>query len=125
MPERILVVDDERPLRELTRRILSRDGYAVITAGSADEAIAACRTSGPLDLVLSDVVMPDLDGESLAARLREIQPGLSVLYMSGYAGPSLAVEEQGQIISKPFSAATLTRSVARVLGRRAQERRFR
>jgi len=118
--ENILVVEDEDALREVTRRILTRNGYHVAVAASGPEALKlAEHSSEHFDLLLSDVIMPHMLGSELAVRIRELRPEIRVLYMSGYAQPVLA--SQGTLdlgvtlVEKPFSEAILLRRVREVL----------
>jgi PAS domain S-box-containing protein len=119
---RILLVEDEDALREVTRRILSRSGYDVITATGGQEAISAAvdsQPSGGIDLLLSDVVMPQMLGKEVAERVREVQPSVRVLYMSGYAQPVLAsqgtLDPGVTLVEKPFNEAGLLGKVREVL----------
>jgi PAS domain S-box-containing protein len=121
--ETVLVVEDEAAISEVTRRILSRGGYEVIVATGASHAIELARArEGPLDLVVTDVIMPDMLGREVAARIEQIRPGISVLYMSGYAQPVLAAQgtlEPGiTLVEKPASAAELLTQVRRLLDAR-------
>src|SRR5665213_2102169 len=80
--ETVLVVEDEDALREVARRILSRNGYVVLTSANGPEAIALVeRHTGVIDLLLTDVIMPQMLGKEVAARIQEFRPGLPVLYM--------------------------------------------
>lgn len=111
---RILVIDDQEAVLRLTERILRRAGHDVVTAGNAAEATEACHTAD-FDLLLTDIVMPDIDGELLAERLRSTQRGVAVLYMSGYAdGPAFAFED-GATLPKPFTSELLLRSIEETL----------
>jgi CheY-like chemotaxis protein len=113
----ILLVEDEPSLLAVTRRVLVSIGYAVLAAGSPEEAqrIASGQTA-PIDLLLTDVVMPGMNGQRLAATLRQRQPGLRCLFMSGY--PAEAVLEEGaHFIQKPFSGKALATKVFEALGR--------
>jgi PAS domain S-box-containing protein len=121
----ILLVEDEDALRELTRKILEREGYTVLEARNGEEALA--RWAGPssaVDLLLTDVVMPGLSGKQLAERLVEKRPGVRVLFMSGYSDDVLsshgALESGTELLQKPASAAEITSRVRALFG---QERR--
>jgi signal transduction histidine kinase/CheY-like chemotaxis protein len=118
--ETVLVVEDEDALREVTRRILARNGYQVLTAANGPEAIKIVEHGrDPIDLLLTDVIMPHMLGKELAAKMRELRPGMRVLYMSGYAQPVLAsqgtLDPGVTLVEKPFSEATLLDQVRTVL----------
>jgi len=118
----ILLVEDNEMVRDLTRSMLEGLGYSVVAADSARAALSLCEdTAQTLDLLLSDVVMPDMRGPELRKRSRAIRPDLEVLFMSGYApnlaiGPGLA-EEPIRFIQKPFTTAELASSVENALRR--------
>jgi CheY-like chemotaxis protein len=110
--ETVLVVEDEESLRELTSRVLTRNGYRVELAASGVEAIrVAGRPGMDIDLLLTDVIMPQMLGDEVADQVRAIQPGVPALFMSGYAEPVL--HRQGvaagrmEILEKPFTEAAL------------------
>jgi two-component system, cell cycle sensor histidine kinase and response regulator CckA len=118
--ETILLVEDEEAVRIVACRVLTTQGYAVHKAANGKEALALARKlDGTLDLVLTDVVMPDMGGAELVERLLELRPGLRVVYMSGYAhGDKLGPASQGvehSFLQKPFSAESLTLKVREVL----------
>jgi two-component system cell cycle sensor histidine kinase/response regulator CckA len=118
--EAILVVEDQRGVRQLATRILTRHGYKVLEAADATEAIRIAEDSAHvLDLVISDVVMPTMGGPELVARLRTLRPTAKVLYMSGYTGDDLSrrigQESSTAMLEKPFSASALLRAVRDVL----------
>jgi CheY-like chemotaxis protein len=118
--ETILVVEDEEALREVTRRILTRNGYHVLTAHSGPEALKiAEHTTEPIHLLLTDVIMPHMLGKELATTIRHLYPDTRVLYMSGYAQPVLASQgtlDPGVIlVEKPFSEPALLDRVRSVL----------
>ncbi len=118
--ETVLVVEDEEPLRRLTRRILESRGYGVLEAANGSEAIAVMAQSRTrVDLVLSDVVMPGMSGRELVERLTPVYPMLRVLFMSGYTEDMMLhhrVAELGvAVIEKPFSRDDLVRAVRDVL----------
>ena len=107
--ETILVVEDEPAMLEVTRRILVDHGYAVLTADNGPAAVAlAERHRGAIDVLLTDVVMPEMLGKEVAERVSLLRPGIHVLFMSGYAQPVL--DDLPQVLDKPFTeAALLTR----------------
>ena len=110
--EIVLIVEDEPAMREVTRRILSRSGYTVIAAATGHEAIEiAASYTGDIDVLLTDVVMPQMLGREAAERIRALRPGVTVLFMSGYArgvlDPQGVVEAGANLIQKPFSEAEL------------------
>jgi PAS domain S-box-containing protein len=118
--ETILLVEDEAGVRELTRLVLERQGYSVLKAGEAQEALRLVEThTGPIHLLLTDVVMPGASGKALAETLTGMVPDLKVLFMSGYPEQVIAhhgVLEPGiAFLQKPFSPMALARSVRRVL----------
>ena len=119
--ETILVVEDEELVRMTIREILARYGYAVLEAQSGGEAVDLCsRRQGTIHLMLTDVVMPGMNGVELAKRLAPVQPGMKVLFMSGYTAD--AIVHQGILdpgiafIHKPFTMVSLARKVREVLG---------
>ena len=117
----ILVVDDEEGLRKLTTRILKRHGYNVVVAADGEEATAAWqRLPGPLDLLLTDVIMPRMSGRVIAQKLCALQPGLKVLYMSGYDDQTIertgVVEPGAVFLYKPFTADELLARVRELIG---------
>ncbi len=118
--EQVLVVEDERALREVTRRILARNGYRVMVAASGQEAIkVAAASDGCVDALITDVVMPGMQGKEVAERVRELHPGIRVLYMSGYTEGLLSAQgvlDPGiNLIEKPFTQASLLRKVRGIL----------
>jgi two-component system cell cycle sensor histidine kinase/response regulator CckA len=118
--ETVLVVEDEGAILELARESLEELGYRVLTASSPQEAMRRCEEqAGEIHLLITDVVMPQMNGRELAERLRALRPGLKCLYMSGYTADVIAnrgVLEQGvSFIGKPFSLAVLAEKVREVL----------
>jgi signal transduction histidine kinase/ActR/RegA family two-component response regulator len=118
--ETILLVEDEASLQDLTSRILTRNGYQVRAARTAAEAPGiAGDASQPIDLLLTDVVMPEMLGNEVARRVHAIRPALPVLYMSGYAQPVLdthgAFASQIDLLEKPFTEATMLTRVRRAI----------
>ncbi len=122
--ETILVVEDEVSLRELTSRILTRNGYQVCVAASGSEAVRqAGDPAQPIDLLLTDVIMPEMLGNEVAARVGELRPDVPALFMSGYAQPILdthGIPSPGyDILEKPFTEAALLTRVRAALARPA------
>jgi CheY-like chemotaxis protein len=128
-PQRtILLVEDEDALREVAGRILARAGYHVLAADDGAEAIRLAQTHpAPIHLLLTDVIMPKMMGNEVAARIQTIRPDIPVLYMSGYAQPVLAEHGTLQagvtIIEKPFARRELLDRIRDVLHRPAGDRR--
>jgi PAS domain S-box-containing protein len=121
--ETILLVEDEPALRAITRELLEQEGYRILEAGTGASAVEICRRyPETIHLLLTDVVMPGMDGRTLAARLTAERPDLRVLYMSGYTDDVIAdrgvLDPGALLLSKPFEAAALLRRVREGLGRR-------
>jgi CheY-like chemotaxis protein len=119
--ETILLVEDEAAVRALTKRILSQKSYRVLEA--SDGAIAlrlAAGHVGEIDLVLTDVAMPNLGGRGMVEELRELSPGLRVLFMSGYPKeeifPDKNTANRTPYLQKPFTGETLLSEVRAALG---------
>jgi two-component system cell cycle sensor histidine kinase/response regulator CckA len=116
--ETILVVDDDRPVLEVTSRILRKNGYVTLEAGTCEEALSLVA-SHDFQLLLTDSVMPRMSGPALAERLTGLRPGLAVLYMSGYsegtAGPNRVIDQEAALIHKPFEQQTLLEAVRAML----------
>ncbi|MGZ8398502.1 MAG: response regulator [Gemmatimonadales bacterium] len=116
--ETILVVEDEEAVRTLARRTLEEAGYEVLEAANGHAGLELMLTA-PVDLVLCDVILPEMNGPELGRRMRAARPDVPVLYMSGY--PGLEVAERGLIapdapfIEKPFTAAALAQAVRALL----------
>lgn len=124
--ETVLVVDDENAVRSLTTRILGRAGYRVIEARNAADALRLCESSSEeFDLVLTDVVMPGLNGRELVEQILQTRPDVAVLFMSGYTedeGLRRGVAETGfPFLQKPFSPADLVAKVREALARTRAE----
>ena len=116
--ETVLVVEDDRQVREVALAVLRRHGYTVIAAGDGDEAERLCAAHPqPIQLLLTDVVMPGITGRELAGRLRTMRPGLKVLCMSGYHDAELASDDIAYL-QKPFTAEALARAVRDALDAR-------
>jgi two-component system, cell cycle sensor histidine kinase and response regulator CckA len=118
--ETVLLVEDEEQVRTIVLSILRRQGYRVIPAQHAGEALLLCEQHpGPIDLLLTDVVMPQMSGPQLAKRLASTRPEMKVLYMSGYTDDSIVrhgVLETGvAFLQKPVTPASLAKRVREVL----------
>ena len=110
---RVLVVDDDSDGAEAAGRLLETFGYSVSLVPSAGEALERIEEGTDVDLVFSDVVMPDIDGLEFAERLHELRPGLPVIFCTGYASAVEALTDCGAMaLMKPYSADVLERVVA-------------
>jgi CheY-like chemotaxis protein len=129
--ETILLVEDDESVRDAVMHELAVLGHTVLEAGDGPEAlrVAAAQPARRIDLLLTDVVMPEMDGCALAARLRESQPGLKVLFSSDYARDTALRHSPRRssdgFLPKPYDAAALAHTICEVLGERqpAQLRR--
>jgi CheY-like chemotaxis protein len=115
----ILIVEDNELVMELTREILENSGYRVETTYLPRVALDLVeRGNFPIDLLVTDVVMPQMNGPELYRRMRELLPDLPVLYMSGYSGKAIQavmLGEKAHFLSKPFKPAKLLERVEHVL----------
>jgi PAS domain S-box-containing protein len=114
----VFVVEDEVAVRKAVVRILSDGGYSLLQAAGPASALDLARQwSGPIDLLLTDIVMPDLSGDELARELRKARPELRVVYMTGYSGEmdATALRIDGPIVQKPFTRDSLLATVAEAL----------
>lgn len=118
--ETILVVEDEASLRKMVKRILSNHGYTVIVAGHGEEALRIIHDyDNPIDLVITDVIMPRMGGKELSDRIQSLNDTMKILFMSGYTDQSIV--HQGVIdpgvffIQKPFTQQSLLKKVRDVL----------
>lgn len=118
--KRILVVDDEEGIRTLVRKVLERQGFQVTEAESGDAALVLLEREGaPYDLLISDMMMPGLDGRSLATRVSKMRPGIRILFISGYTED--AEVQSGRMaagtafLAKPFPYSALVDAVSRLL----------
>jgi PAS domain S-box-containing protein len=109
---RLLVVEDEDGVRRVVERILSRHGHEVLTAAHPDEALEIATQGASIDMLITDVVMPGMSGPQLAAYLTELQPGLPVLFISGYTDSPEELPVGASMLRKPFTSAALLREVA-------------
>lgn len=116
---RILLVEDESYVRDVACEILQSEGYDVLTAGTAKEALQVITENGPVHLLLTDVVMPGMNGRDLAAKLKSLHPDLKTIFMSGYSEGvgfhQLSYDPMSPFIQKPFTLESLTTMVKHVL----------
>lgn len=119
----ILLVEDEDMVRAVAERALIRAGYSVITASQGEEGLERFAQMDKVDLILTDVVMPTMDGPSMVRTMRSQRPELPVLFMSGYAEEQLRQSidiDHVSFLPKPFSIAQLTEAISAALGSAAQ-----
>jgi two-component system cell cycle sensor histidine kinase/response regulator CckA len=120
------VVEDADALRKLARSFLADHGFEVITASNGEEAVEVARNhSGRIDLLLTDVVMPGMNGRLLADRLLSKRPGLKVVFISGYTDSFIAghgvLEPGTHLLHKPFTEDALIRKIREVLDANRQQ----
>jgi CheY-like chemotaxis protein len=118
--ETILLAEDEDMVRALARRILQAHGYTVLEARDGTECLRICQAhTGPIHLLMTDVVMPGLSGRAVADRVAPLRPDMKVLYLSGYADNAVVhhglLDAGRAFLQKPFSAGTLAHKVREVL----------
>jgi DNA-binding NtrC family response regulator len=118
--ETILLVEDEQQLRALGRQILMKSGYHVMVAESASAALTICQDyQGPIHLLLTDVVMPLMNGRELAERAARLRPAMKVLYVSGYTDNTIVhhgvLDEGVAFLQKPITPDALRRKLRDVL----------
>ena len=123
-PEKVLVVEDEEGVRSLVTMLLAKNGYTVLEASNAEDAVAVCKThNARVHLLITDLVLPRMNGRELAEHLSEVYPGIKTLFMSGYTDDATlkdgVLENRAVFLQKPFNMETLLRKVREVLGRAA------
>jgi two-component system cell cycle sensor histidine kinase/response regulator CckA len=113
---RVLVVDDEDPVRKFVDRVLREAGYDTVTAGDGPEALDVAANKGPFDLLVTDVMMPQMSGDELARRLRLNERSLKVLYLTGYADQlfkeKVTLWQDEAFLDKPCSVKGLLEAVS-------------
>ncbi len=124
--ETILLVEDDPMVRELSAEVLQRSGYEVLEAATPALALEVCvRRTGPIQLLLTDVVMPGMNGGELARRVQQLRPDIRVLFMSGYTDN--AVLQTGELrsacafLQKPFTPSALAKKVREILGEKTRD----
>jgi CheY-like chemotaxis protein len=118
--ETVLFVEDEVALRDLIHRVLTNGGYTVLAAGDGQEALGLVEAhAGPIDIIVTDVIMPLMSGPELAARIRKRNPGVRLLYVSGYTSDQLRSQTElgadATLLPKPFTSDGLLRKIREVL----------
>jgi len=115
-PLRILVVDDEEPIRRFVERVLRDAGYITLAAADGVEALALSQKEGVFDVVVTDLMMPGMSGDELARRLRQDEPRLKVLYLTGYSDrlfmEKVTLWQDESFLEKPCSIKGLKEAVA-------------
>ncbi|WP_433363643.1 ATP-binding protein [Actinoplanes sp. CA-142083] len=114
----ILLVEDDPAVRQLSQRILTTAGYEVVVGVDGENALEVARAHDGIDLLVTDVIMPGMNGQELADRLTELRPGLPVIFTSAYTRGVLT-DDAAAFLDKPFTAAALTAKVRSVLDSRA------
>ena len=123
-PATILLVDDDEALRRFARRILTHQGFHVIEAADGAEALeVASAYADPVHLLLTDVIMPKINGLVLAERLLQERPDIGVLFISGYVETSMLLAKRpGSILlQKPFTPDSLIKAVSEVLASKKRQ----
>jgi PAS domain S-box-containing protein len=125
----ILLAEDEHMVRKLAREVLEMCGYKVLEAANGGDALLTCeRHKEPIDLLVTDVIMPEMGGRELSSRLGQLRPEMKVLYMSGYTDNAIVhqgvLDEEANFIQKPFSPQTLASKVREVLGETKRDDRM-
>jgi two-component system cell cycle sensor histidine kinase/response regulator CckA len=112
----VLLVEDEDAVRSLARAVLRRHGYTVLEARHGVDALRlAERHRDDIHLLITDMVMPHMNGRDLAERLSSVRPNMKVLFMSGYTDRAAMPEFAGGFLQKPFTPETLARKVRLIL----------
>ena len=114
----VLLVEDEPMVRAVAERALTRHGYQVITADNGEEALEVLARNEPVDLLISDVVMPGMDGPTMVEQARQTRPDLKILFMSGYAEEQLRNSldvDNVSFLPKPFSVQELAEAAKRTM----------
>jgi two-component system cell cycle sensor histidine kinase/response regulator CckA len=115
----VLLVEDEPMVRSVAERALTRHGYKVVTADNGEDALEFLGRGEPIELLISDVVMPGMDGPTMVREARKSRPDLKILFMSGYAEEQLRKSidiENVNFLPKPFSVTDLAAAARRAIG---------
>jgi CheY-like chemotaxis protein len=113
---RVLIVDDEQPVRRFVERVLSEAGHVTVTAAGGKEALEIVAKSAAFDVLLTDVNMPHMMGDELARRLRQVQPSVKVLYLTGFADQlfkeKVTLWQDEAFLDKPCSVSGLLQALS-------------
>ena len=112
-PARVLLVEDEEVVRDVVAMMLEQHGYDVVAVEDALAALSECRAGGRFDILLTDLVMPSMNGVELAAAVQEQAPGTRIVYMSGYSAED--VTDSTPRVQKPFTSSELLSTLEQVL----------
>jgi two-component system, cell cycle sensor histidine kinase and response regulator CckA len=118
--ETVLIVEDEKEVRQLAVRILAKQGYKVLEASQGDQALLICgQYQEPIHLLVTDVIMPGMSGRDLAERMKSLRPETKVLYMSGHTSGAIVhhgvLDRSANLLQKPFTPEALARKMREVL----------
>jgi len=118
-PYTVLVVDDEESVRRFVERVLREGGYRTAAAGDGTEALEVAKRMGAFEILVTDVMMPQMSGDELARRLRQTDPGLKILYLTGFSDrlfkEKVTLWEDEAFLDKPCSVAGLLEAVSLLL----------
>jgi two-component system, cell cycle sensor histidine kinase and response regulator CckA len=118
-PQSVLIVDDEEPIRRFVERVLREGNYKTMVASDGPEAIRLAAEHGPFDILVTDLMMPQMTGDELARRLRQTDPAMKVLYFTGFSDTlfkeKVALWEDEAYLEKPCSVKGLLQAVSLLL----------
>ncbi len=118
-PARVLIVDDEEPVRKFVTRVLSDAGYTTVPTASGREAMESAAKAEPFDIIVTDLMMPEMNGDELARRLRQTDPKVKVLYLTGYSDQlfkeKVTLWQDEAFLDKPCSVKSLREAVSLLL----------
>ena len=112
---RVLLVEDDDRVRTLGALVLRHAGHSVVTAGSPLEALKMIRADGEIGVVVTDIVMPEMNGFDLADQLHEVAPSVRIVFMSGFTSDHFKQSVEAPFVAKPFTPESLAAGVARAL----------
>jgi len=118
----VMIVEDDPAIRDMTAKLLQRAGYDVLAVANGSEAIATAQDAGPIDVLVTDVVMPAMSGIELAERMMDSYPLIGVVLLSGYIAETLHLERAtargATFVAKPVSSTQLLETVGRAVALR-------